>query len=146
MTFLHSVLYSIGLNTRSIKQTTGIQNLRSNAYLNEFVAFPPLPEQRAIARYLDYMDRRIQRYIKAKERLIELLEEQKRAVINQAVTRGLAPDVPLKPSGVEWLGDVPAHWVRRLKFLATKFEWGSPNEKKRHSPIRHYEGGTQTFS
>ena len=56
------------------------------------------------------MDGRIQRYIRAKERLIELLEEQKRAVINQAVTRGLDPDVPLKPSGVEWLGDIPAHW------------------------------------
>lgn len=80
---------------------------------------PPLPEQRAIARYLDYMDRRIQRYIEAKERLIELLGEQKRAVINQAVTRGLDPDVRLKPSGVEWLGDVPAHWeVRRLKSMA----------------------------
>ena len=71
------------------------------------------------------MDRRIQRYIEAKERLIELLDEQKRAVINQAVTRGLDPDVPLKSSGVEWLGDVPAHWeVRRLKFLATKFGSG----------------------
>lgn len=89
------------------------------------IPLPPLHEQRAIARYLDYMDRRIQRYIRAKERLIELLEEQKRAVINQAVTRGLDPDVQLKPSGVEWLGDVPAHWeVRRLKFLATKFGSG----------------------
>ena len=118
LTFLHSALYSIGLNTRSIKQTTGIQNLDSTAYLNESVAFPPLPEQRAIARYLDYMDRSIQRYIRSKEKLIELLEEQKRAVINQAVTRGLDPDVPLKPSGVEWLGDVPAHWeVRRLKTM-----------------------------
>ena len=79
---------------------------------------PPLPEQRAIARYLNCTDRRIQRYIRAKERLIELLEEQKRAVINQAVTRGLDPDVPLKPSGVAWLGDVPAHWeVRRLKTM-----------------------------
>ncbi len=126
LTFLHAVLYSIGLNTRSIKQTTGIQNLDSAAYLNESVAFPPLPEQRAIARYLDYMDRRIQRYIKAKERLIELLEEQKRAVINQAVTRGLDPDVPLKPSGVEWLGDVPAHWeVRRLGTTVRDLQSGS---------------------
>ena len=83
------------------------------------ISLPPLAEQRAIARYLDYMDGRIERYIRAKERLIELLEEQKRAVINQAVTRGLDPDVPLKPSGVEWLGDVPAHWeVRRLRTLA----------------------------
>ena len=84
-----------------------------------WLPLPPLPEQRAIARYLDYMDHRIQRYIKAKEKLIELLEEQKRAVINQAVTRGLDPDVPSMPSGVEWLGDVPAHWeVRRLHTVA----------------------------
>ena len=84
------------------------------------VNLPPLPEQRAIAKYLDYMDRRIQRYIRAKERLIELLEEEKRAVINHAVTRGLDPDVRLKPSGVEWLGDVPAHWeVRRLHTIAS---------------------------
>ena len=83
------------------------------------ISLPPLAEQRAIARYLDYVDGRIERYIRAKERLIGLLEEQKRAVINQAVTRGLDPDVPLKPSGVEWLGDVPAHWeVRRLRTLA----------------------------
>ena len=89
------------------------------------IFLPPLTEQRAIARYLDYIDHRIQRYIRAKEKLIELLEEQKRAVINQAVTRGLDPDVQLKPSGVERLGDVPAHWeVRRLKFLATKFGSG----------------------
>ena len=119
LTFLHSALYSIGLNTRSIKQTTGIQNLDSTGYLNESVAFPPLHEQRAIARYLDYVDGQIKQYVRAKERLIELLEEQKRAVINQAVTRGMDPDVPLKPSGVEWLGDVPAHWeVRRLRTLA----------------------------
>ena len=92
-------------------------DFRFSEFAQQRLPLPPLPEQRAIARYLDYMDRRIQRYIKAKERLIELLEEQKRAVINQAVTRGLDPDVPLKPSGVEWLGDVPAHWeVRRLKY------------------------------
>ena len=89
---------------------------------------PPLPEQRAIARYLDYMDRRIQRYIRAKERLIELLEEQKRAVINQAVTRGLDPDVRLKASGVEWLGDVPAHWEQRQLRTVTKiFNGATPS-------------------
>lgn len=71
---------------------------------------PPPDEQAAIVRYLDYVDRRIRRYIRAKERLVELLNEQKQAIIHQAVTRGLDPDVPLKPSGVEWLGDVPAHW------------------------------------
>ena len=71
---------------------------------------PPLPEQEAIARYLDYVERRIRRYIDAKQKLVGLLEELKQATIYEAVTRGLDPDVPLKPSGVEWLGHIPAHW------------------------------------
>ena len=72
---------------------------------------PPLPEQAAIVRFLDHADRRIRRYIRAKQKLIKLLEEQKQAIIHRAVTRGLDPDVRLKPSGVEWLGDVPEHWT-----------------------------------
>ena len=86
---------------------------------------PPLPEQRAIVRYLDHVDDRIRRYVSAKEKLIALLEEERQAVIHRAVTRCLDPNVPLKPSGVEWLRDVPAHWeVRRLGYLATKFGSG----------------------
>ena len=81
---------------------------------------PPLSEQAAIVRYLDYADRRIRRYLTAKQKLIALLEEEKQAVINQAVTRGLVPYVHLKPSSVPGLGDVPAHWeVRRLKTLCS---------------------------
>ena len=77
---------------------------------------PPLPEQAAIVRYLDHTDRRIRRYVSAKRKLIALLEEEKQAVVNRAVTRGLDPNVRLKPSGVEWLGDVPEHWeVSRVK-------------------------------
>jgi type I restriction enzyme S subunit len=80
---------------------------------------PHIPEQTAIVRYLDYIDRRVRRYVRAKQKLIDLLEEEKQAIIHRAVTRGVDPDVRLKPSGVEWLGDVPEHWeVRRLKFLA----------------------------
>ena len=77
---------------------------------------PPLHEQAAIVRYLDHADRRIRRYVDAKRKLIALLEEEKQAIVNHAVTRGLDPNVPLKPSGVDWLGDVPEHWaVRRLQ-------------------------------
>ncbi len=86
---------------------------------------PPLPEQAAIVRFLDHADRRIQRYIQAKQKLIKLLEEQKQAIIHRAVTRGLDPNVRLKPSGVEWLGDVPQHWmVARLGQLITPIEQG----------------------
>ena len=77
---------------------------------------PPLTEQAAIVRYLDAAVQRIRAYVSAKERLIALLEEERQAVIHQAVTRGLDPKVKLKPSGVEWLGDVPEHWdVARVK-------------------------------
>ena len=82
---------------------------------------PPLPEQAAIVRFLDHADRRIRRYIRAKQKLITLLEEQKQAIIHQAVTRGLnrRPYPASRPSGVEWLGDVPEHWEkRRLKSIA----------------------------
>ena len=88
----------------------------TTTFLRAKVALPSKPEQRAIVRYIDHVDERIRRYISAKEKLIALLEEERQAVIHRAVTRGLVPNVPLKPSGVEWLGDVPAHWeVRRLK-------------------------------
>ena len=85
--------------------------------MNEIPFFVPLPdEQAAIVRYLDYMDRRIRKYIRVKQKLIRLLEEQKQAIIHRAVTLGLDPNVRLKPSGVEWLGAVPEHWeVRRLR-------------------------------
>ena len=86
---------------------------------------PPLPEQKAIVRYLNYFDRRIRRYTAAKQKLIGLLEEQKRAIIHRAVTRGLDPNVPLKDSGVEWLGEVPEHWeVARLKTHLTRNDSG----------------------
>ena len=79
------------------------------------LAFPPVPEQTAIVRFLDYADRRIQRYIRAKQKLIALLEEQKQAIIHQAVTgqidvRTAQPYRVYRPSGVEGLQDVPVHW------------------------------------
>ena len=83
-----------------------------------WILLPPIIEQTAIVRYLNYTTERIQSYINAKERLINLLEEQRQAIIQRAVTRGLDPNVRLKPSGIEWLGEVPVHWhIRRLKWL-----------------------------
>jgi len=88
--------------------------LRQNLSWRDFKYLPclvPSPgEQAAIVRFLDYVDRRIRRYIRAKKKLIALLEEQKQAFIQRAVTRGLDPNVRLKPSGVEWLGEMPEQW------------------------------------
>ena len=92
---------------------------REDAY-QRLACLPPLPEQTAIVRFLDHADRRIRRYIRAKQKLIALLEEQKQAIIHQAVTgqidvRTGRPYPSYKDSGVEWLGKVPEHWeVRRI--------------------------------
>jgi len=110
----------------------GIVKDRNRLYWEDFKAmptcYPPPIEQAAIVRYLDHVDRRVRRLVRAKQKLIGLLEEQKKAIIHRAVTRGLDPDVPLTPSGVEWLGDMPEHWeVKRLKSIARiRYGLGQP--------------------
>ena len=91
---------------------------------------PPIAEQVAMVGFLDHAGRRIRKYIRAKQKLITLLEEQKQAIIHQAVTRGLDPNVRLKPSGVEWLGDVPEHWkVAQFRTLGRGFTNGTTAEQ-----------------
>ncbi len=103
------------------------------------IAFPPtLDEQSAIANYLDEKTAQIDLLINQKLRLIELLKEERTAIINQAVTRGINPTAKLKPSGITWLGDIPAHWgIKRLKFI-TKIKYGlgqPPNQKDDGLPL-----------
>jgi type I restriction enzyme, S subunit len=92
----------------------GVGSIQRNLYWPHLkripIILPPLSEQSSIVRFLDHIDRKIRRYIRAKQKLINLLEEQKQAIIHRAVTCGLDPNVRLKPSGVEWLGDVPENW------------------------------------
>lgn len=97
-----------------IGRSTGIRASRLRLYPNQFLDIPliqpPRPEQDQIVAYLRAQDAHIARFIKAKRDLIALLTEQKLCIIDQAVTRGLDASVRLKPSAIEWLGDVPAHW------------------------------------
>ncbi|KRW65929.1 restriction endonuclease subunit S [Pseudomonas sp. TTU2014-105ASC] len=104
-------LYHGRVNYPSVKQVTGIQNLDAESYLQERFCFPARVEQTQIARFLDHETARIDALIEEQQRLIELLKEKRQAVISHAVTKGLDPTVPMKDSGVEWLGEVPAHWA-----------------------------------
>lgn len=112
--YIHELVRSTPFNWELQVRSKGIWisrlQLTDEAFLGVPLPLPPVQEQAAIVRFLDHADRRIRRYIRAKQKLIKLLEEQKQAIIHRAVTRGLDPNVRLKPSGVEWLGDVPAHW------------------------------------
>lgn len=97
---------------------TGIregQNIDNKLFKNSLLPVPPNEEQEKIAEFLDYKCKQIDSFIADKKRLIELLNEKKQAVINQAVTKGINPDAPMKPSGIDWLGDIPEHWeVRKI--------------------------------
>jgi type I restriction enzyme S subunit len=118
--FLFRLFQSTGVSYQLHTEANGVTRygLSQGAIKSVWLGLPPLPEQAAIVQYLDYVDRRIRSYIGAKQKLIKLLDEQKQAVIHRAVTHGLDPNVCLKPSGVEWLGDVPEHWaVKRLKWV-----------------------------
>ena len=104
-------------------RSRGIMDMRLRLYFDQLgqipVPVPPTDEQDSIVLFLNWKTAQINKFIRNKRRFIELLKEQKQNVINQAVTRGLDPNVKLKPSGVEWIGDIPEHWdARRLRTLA----------------------------
>ena len=120
--FIHNLVRSTPFQWELQVRSKGIWvsrlQLTDEAFLGAPFPLPSLPEQTAIVRFLDHADRRIRRYIRAKQKLIALLEEQKQAIIHQAVTGQIdvrtGQSYPAyKPSGVEWLGDVPAHWEIR---------------------------------
>lgn len=103
---------------------TGIRerstDFRFTDFGTQWLPVPPQSEQLSIVSFLDHADRRIRRYIHLKRRLIDLLEEEKRAVIHTTVTRGLNPSVSVSGSGIDWLDDVPQHWSEaRLKVVAS---------------------------
>lgn len=105
------------------------------------IPVPPLDEQRLIARYLDHHGGKVNAFIRAKRRLIDLLNEQRQAAIHQAVTRGLDPTVPLKPSGIDWLGDIPAHWrVCRSRYLFSEVDDRSKSGQEAHLSMSQKRG------
>lgn len=118
--------YSLPFNLQIINDLTyytTVKHLSSGDINNAKLPLPSLEEQTQIAAYLDHKTSLIDNIISQKEQLIEKLKEQRQAVINEAVTKGLNPNVPLKDSGIEWLGEIPEHWevVKfRYKFETTK--------------------------
>lgn len=137
LVYLHSHLYSGRVNFRSIKQTTGIQNLDSQAYLDEPITYPPLEEQQAIARFLDFKTAQIDVLIAKKKSLLDKLAEKRTALISHAITKGLDPSVAMKDSGMAWLGMIPVHWQRMLMArVIFKFEQGwSPSCDEREASL-----------
>jgi type I restriction enzyme S subunit len=111
--------YQIGLRKKLYEyNNTAIPQLTVRQVKDNPILVPSMDEQRMISTFLDQETARIDALIQKKERMIELLKEKRIALITQAVTKGLDPNVPMKESGIEWLGEVPEHWeVKKLKYL-----------------------------
>ena len=120
LTYLLQALYENGGSVPHIKQTTGIQNLDCASYLNNWFSFPNTDEQIRIARSLTEETEQIDRLIGLRRRQIQLLQQQRAAIIQEASTRGIDPQVEFRETGLPWLGSIPKRWrVSRLKHLCS---------------------------
>ena len=112
--FIHELVRSVPFQWELQVRSKGIWisrlQLTDESFLGAPFPMPPAAEQDAIVRFLNHVDRWVNRFIRTKRGLIALLNEQKQAIIHRAVTRGLDTKAPLKPSGIDWLGDIPEQW------------------------------------
>ena len=142
--FFYYYYLSLDFDKRLRPLYTGLRNvIKADAFLGTKSPIPPLEEQKRIVEFLDRKTAEIDEAIAHKQRLIELLQEQKAILINQAVTKGLNLDSPMKNSGVNWLGQLPKHWsVRRAKFLFTEVDERSQTGTEELLSVSHMTGVT----
>ena len=116
---LRFIPYFLNLGTKYSVRLDINPKLMNNMMAKIPIVIPPKEEQTTIANYLNYKTAQIDDLIAKKQKLIDLLNEEKTAIINQAVTKGLDPNTPMKDSGIPWLGEIPAHWeIRKLKYVS----------------------------
>jgi len=120
--FFHYLLRTDIYKAEYKRKSSGVIESRLRLYTENFfdvwALIPPLPEQTTIAAFLDKKTAQIDKAVAIKEQQITLLKERKQILIQNAVTQGLNPNAPMRDSGVEWIGKIPAHWeVKRLKYI-----------------------------
>jgi type I restriction enzyme, S subunit len=141
--FVRSASFHWEIRVRSKGVWTSRLQLTDTSFLDAPMCIPPPAEQLAIVRFLDWTNGRLERAIRAKRKVIALLNEQKQAIIHRAVTRGLDASVPLKSSGIAWLRDIPVHWdVRKMKYLVSTVGGMTPNK----GVARFWEGSVPWVS
>lgn len=121
-------------------------DFRFEVFANQYLPIPPRTEQDQIVKYLDNQLAKINKFIKTKKKLIAALKEQKQVIINEAVTKGLDPQVKMKHSGIEWLGDVPVHWdIAAVKYFAKSNQYTLNESTDEDKVIRYLEIGSVGF-
>ena len=133
--------YRVGHGIVADLWTTRFEDIK-----NSLIIYPPLSEQQKIAQFLDDKTAKIDQAVDLAEKQIALLKEHKQILIQNAVTRGLNPDVPLKDSGVEWIGQVPEHWeVKKLKFVSKINQHTLPENTNGSLSIKYVDIGSVSF-
>ena len=143
--FLHRALQCHFIAAQFHVEANGVTRygLSHGAIKGVSIPFPPPAEQATIVRFLDWASGRLERTFRTKRKIITLLMEQKQAIIQRAVTRGLSTSVPLKPSGVPWIGDIPKHWiVLRAKYLYREVDERSTTGSEELLSVSHLTGIT----
>jgi len=126
--------------------TRSHQRARPSDIVKIWSYMPTIEEQKAIANFLDHKTSEIDSLIADKEKLIKKLEEYKQSIITEAVTKGLNPDVKMKDSGIEWIGEVPEHWeIKRLKHLLEFVNIKTDNEDLPYIGLEHIESWTGKY-
>lgn len=133
--FLHYLYRTETYLNEFARRSKGVVPSRWRMYTDDFgqviTLLPPKEEQTAIAAFLDRKTAQIDKAIALKEKQIELLKERRQILIHKAVTRGLNPDAPMKDSGVEWIGEIPAHWAICALGYVAKIDTGSTPDRAR---------------
>lgn len=131
LNYLLATIYCKGLNRLYFAQTTGIQNLNIREYLAQRIALPSLDEQRKIVEYLNDASTKIDALISEKRKQVDDLRAYRTSLITETITRGINPDAKLRPSGIDWLGDIPEHWSKcRFKNFLELITAPSTSERK----------------
>lgn len=125
--FFHYMKDNLHKEVMKISAKSTVDSLRLPMFLDFPVTYGTIEEQREIVEFIDGKTKQIDTIIEKKQKQIELLKEERTAIINQAVTKGLNPDVPMKNSGIEWLGEVPEHWkpvpLKYVSYMKGRIGW-----------------------
>ena len=140
VSYVHYLLHTYDIMKVFYNMGNGVrQGLNYSEFSKLMIFIPPIAEQNAIAKYLDNECSEVDALVSDIQQQIEALEEYKRSVITEAVTKGLDPDVEMRDSGVQWIGDIPAHWlVEKVKFHLQRNEPRNPGDKQVLSVYREY--------
>lgn len=131
------------MNLNQYSQSAAQPGIAVDVIANLPIPVPPRTAQQAIARFLDRETADIDALIAAKQRLLDLLAEKRRAIVAEAIMRGLNPAAPLRPSGIDWLGEIPAHWeVERTRWLFTERDQRSTTGEEEMLTVSHLTGVT----